>query len=72
MAPEIFNKPSYTKSVDLWSCAVIMFMMFNEGRHPFYYPGMKTDEFKLKLKNDSFPPLSNVMAQNFMEKISKK
>ena len=29
MAPEIFNKPSYTKSVDIWSCAVIMFMMFN-------------------------------------------
>jgi hypothetical protein len=33
---------------------------------------MKTDEFKLKLKNESFPPLSDEMAQNFMEKISKK
>lgn len=29
MAPEMFTKPSYTKSVDIWSCAVIMFMMFN-------------------------------------------
>lgn len=43
MAPEMFNKPSYTKSVDLWSCAVIMFMLFNLGKHPFYAPGMKID-----------------------------
>jgi hypothetical protein len=46
--------------------------MYNEGRHPFYYPGMKTDEFKLKLKNESFPVLPDALAQNFMEKISKK
>lgn len=49
-----------------------MFMLFNDGRHPYYYPGMKTDEFKLKLKNDTFPPLNHPLAQNFMEKISKK
>lgn len=50
MAPEMFNKPSYTKSVDIWSCAVIMYMMFNLGSHPFYLPGMKTEDFKFKLK----------------------
>lgn len=72
MAPEIFNRPSYTKSVDLWSCAVILFMLFNEGRHPYYYPGMKTDEFKLKLRTESFPQLPHALAQNFMEKISKR
>lgn len=50
MAPEMFNKPSYTKSVDIWSCSVIMYMLFNLGNHPFYVPGMKTEDFKHKLK----------------------
>jgi serine/threonine protein kinase len=72
MAPEIFNKPSYSKSVDIWSCAIITYMMFHEGAHPFYHPGMKTEEFKYKLKNASFPALSHPLAQNFIEKISKK
>jgi serine/threonine protein kinase len=66
MAPEIFNKPSYTKSVDIWSCAIITYMMFNEGSHPFYVPGMKTEEFKVKLKTNSFLPLSHALAQNFI------
>jgi calcium-dependent protein kinase len=72
MAPEIFNKPSYTKPVDIWSCAIIMFMMFNEGNHPYYCPGMKTEDFKYKLKNSPFPLLSHTLANNFIQKISKK
>lgn len=72
MAPEVFSKPSYTKSVDLWACAVILYMIFNEGRHPFYHPGMRTEEFKLRLKNDEFPALSHALAQSLLEKLSKK
>ena len=72
MAPEIFNKPSYTKSVDLWSVAVIAYQLFNRGAHPFHLPGMKVEDFKMRLKTQPFPPLKDPMAQNFIEKISKK
>ena len=43
MAPEIFTRPSYTKSVDVWACAVIMYLMINNGNHPIYHVGMKTE-----------------------------
>ena len=35
MAPEIFYQPSYSKPVDIWCCAVIMYILF-EGKHPIY------------------------------------
>jgi hypothetical protein len=46
--------------------------MFNEGSHPFYTAGMKVEEFKLKLKHSEIPPIAHVLAQNFMNKISKR
>lgn len=33
---------------------------------------MKIDEYKLKINNINFPSLSDRLAQNFIEKISKK
>ena len=68
----MFNKPSYSKSVDIWSCAVMMYMMFNEGRHPFYNAGMKSEDFKKRLNNEDFPPVSDPWAQDFLQKVSKK
>lgn len=35
MAPEVMRKLPYTKSADVWSAAVIMFMLFNCGEHPY-------------------------------------
>ena len=49
-----------------------MFMMFSEGTHPLYSPGMNTQEFKHHLKAAHFPKLPHPLAQNFIEKISKK
>ena len=43
MAPEIIFQPSYNKSVDLWSCAVIMYLLCTEGKHPIYEKGMKSE-----------------------------
>ena len=42
MAPEILYQPSYNKSVDLWSAAIIMYMICTGGNHPIYISGMKT------------------------------
>jgi serine/threonine protein kinase len=45
MAPEIMWNYTYTKAVDIWSCAIIMFML-KKGNHPFYEVKMTNDEFK--------------------------
>lgn len=41
MAPEILNNLSYSKSVDIWSCSIIMFHLAS-GKHPFYQNKMTT------------------------------
>lgn len=33
---------------------------------------MKSEDFKNKLKNEEFPKLGDPLAQNFLEKVSKK
>lgn len=50
MAPEIMWNYTYTKAVDIWSCAIIMYML-KKGSHPFYESGMTNDEFKERIKN---------------------
>jgi hypothetical protein len=35
MAPEILCNYTYTKAVDVWSCAIIMHLL-GHGRHPLY------------------------------------
>lgn len=66
MAPEVFSRPSYTKAVDIWACSVITYMLFNQGRHPFYKAGMSTNEFKICLQRDAFPLICHKLAQNFL------
>ena len=70
MAPEIFFQHSYSKAVDIWSCAVIMYIMYT-GKHPLYQEGMTTDEFKEKLNTTPFPPLNHPLAENFILRISQ-
>lgn len=41
MAPEILNSLSYSKSVDIWSCSIIMYILAF-GKHPFYQNKMTT------------------------------
>ncbi len=57
MAPEILFRYTYTKSVDIYSCAVIMYMLFNQGKHPIHQPKMTPEEYKHKLSQSKFPPL---------------
>lgn len=36
MAPEVALHQEYTKSVDIWSIGIIMFMVLTGGNHPLY------------------------------------
>ena len=47
------------------------YMLCTSGKHPIYLPGMKSDEYKEKLKTCKFPPLENPLAENFLKRISK-
>jgi serine/threonine protein kinase len=58
MAPEILFRYTYTKSVDIYSCSIIMYMLFQNGKHPLYTPKMSADEYKKRLLHSKFPPLS--------------
>jgi serine/threonine protein kinase len=51
MAPEQLEKRIYTKSIDIWSCGVIMYQLLNNGIHPFYIKGDNSAQFAEKLKN---------------------
>ncbi len=44
MAPEILCKYAYTKAIDIWSVAVIMFIMFS-GSHPIWKDKMTTEQY---------------------------
>lgn len=70
MAPEILNNLTYSKLVDIWSCSIILFLLA-KGVHPFYEPKMTTEAYKTKIKDVTFPPLPNALAQDFEARISK-
>lgn len=77
MAPEILCNYTYTKAVDVWSCAIIMHLL-GHGRHPLYEPRMTSEDYKRKIKNTKFATFSNAyplpsysLAQDFFSRISK-
>jgi len=57
MAPEILCKYTYTKAIDIWSAAIIMFMLFT-GNHPIWKNKMTSEDYTLIMsKKISFPEL---------------
>ena len=39
MAPELIEKKLYFISVDIWCIGILMFILLNKGKHPFYKEG---------------------------------
>ena len=39
------------KAVDVWACGIVLFMVCNEGRHPFYKKEESKSIFLEKLQN---------------------
>lgn len=50
MAPEQIEKKVYTKSIDIWSSGIIMYILLHNGIHPFFNKGESSSVFLDKLK----------------------
>jgi len=50
MAPEQVEKKIYTKSIDIWSSGIIMYILLHNGVHPFFNKGENSSTFHEKLK----------------------
>ena len=61
MAPELIEKKLYFSSVDIWSIGILMYILLNKGKHPFYSKGDTEEEIARKIKEGKI---------NFNEKIS--
>jgi calcium-dependent protein kinase len=62
MSPEQLEKKSYKKSIDLWSCGVLMYMLLNENNHPVYVEGMTSSDFMNRMKSFKYLFLKKVSA----------
>ena len=71
MAPEEIEKKSYNFTFDFWSIGIILYMLLNNGQHPFYNNGDVKKEFLNKLKIWKFNFCNNVsfMGNSLMKKL---
>ena len=52
MAPESLFGLNYSKEIDLWSLGIVLFMLLNQGKHPFYENGDSKEMYKKKCKSE--------------------
>ena len=71
MAPEQIEKKLYHFSVDIWSIGILMFMLLNNGKHPFYQKGDKKEDFIKKIKSAKLNFINKLsfMAKNLNHKL---
>ena len=50
MAPEQIEKKLYFISIDIWSIGILMYILLNNGKHPFYIKGDKRGDYAKKIK----------------------
>jgi len=71
MAPEQIEKKLYHYSVDIWSIGILMFMLLNGGKHPFYQKNDKKEDFirKIKIGKLNFINKLSFMAKHLNKKL---
>ena len=77
MAPEQISNNTYSKSVDIWSVGIILYMMLFNGKNPFYNKGDNSNTIIDKISNDKikFDCFNNPiswMAKNLISKLLNK
>ena len=50
MAPEVALKKEYSRSVDIWSTGIIMYMLLTGGNHPLFSSKDNAETYKIKLR----------------------
>ncbi|CAG9328151.1 unnamed protein product [Blepharisma stoltei] len=50
MAPEQASSQSYSKTVDIWSCGILLYMILSNNSHPLAKPNEKVSTYLEKLK----------------------
>ena len=60
MAPELIEKKLYFISVDIWSIGILMFILLNKGKHPFYIKGDNDIEIAEKIKKGKIKFYENI------------
>jgi serine/threonine protein kinase len=75
MAPEILMYKDYSKSVDMWSIGILMYMLISGGKHPFYKSGMNLDQYwevlkkspKVTFDDEKFSKISQDLITKFLQ-----
>jgi serine/threonine protein kinase len=77
MAPEQISNLRYSKGVDIWSIGIVLYMLLNKGKNPFYKKGDSTITLinNINNKNVEFDlekyPISS-MGRHFIYKLLEK
>ena len=71
MSPEQIEKKFYCQTVDIWSIGIILYMLLNNGKHPFYFKGNKKKNYIEKIKKGKFKFEKNIsyLAKNLIGKL---
>ena len=71
MAPEEIERKSYYLSVDNWSIGILMYMLLNNGEHPFYHENDNRKTFLKNLKENKPLVFKNKISYMAMHLIKK-
>ena len=74
MAPEVAFKKEYSRSVDIWSIGIVMYMLLTGGSHPLFNSKDSAENYKDKLRKIiefNFPSHLSLLAKNLFTRLTK-